>query len=377
MPALRIGLVLLFCWVSVHEVFAQSVGVGANAGGGEMRFSSAHIGNAAEWTVAEGRITANTPSVFQKWMQQNPPRLVYLHSPGGDLWGGIQLGLLFRQYGYMTAVGQTITKDSESVTKTGQCVSACAYAFLGGIERDAKSGEIGFHQFYSSILLQDTIGSQDAAANISSTQATVGIIALYLKMMGIDGEVLFLASSKSPNGMEFPSESSLQKLRIVNSGLKVVDPWTIEPVAGGAVVTTRIQIGALQEQRIALHCNKNSPAKVIVRGAWRNRLEQLAPRESQERSLYLRNSISGSTLSIGRREIRTHPNASGLLDARIDSDGTYRFAFSISTEEYSRGLVEGFTVSIDVPRALGTRYDISPPLPGLRERMAIAFRACI
>jgi len=368
---------LVFVLASIYPVSAQESGRGASAEDGEMRFSSAHTGNAAEWTVAEGRITANTPRAFRKWMQQNPPRFVYLHSPGGDLWGGIQLGVLFRQHGYMTAVGQTTKSASEYTTKPGQCVSACAYAFLGGIERTAKGGEIGFHQFYNPALLQETISSHEAAASISSTQATVGILALYLKTMGIDGEVLFLAASKGPNGMEFPSEPDLQRLRIVNSGIRIIDPWTIEPVAGGAVVATRIQTGVLQEERIALHCSKQLPGRVIVRGAWRNQLERLTLQESQERSSYLRNSIFGSSLAIGRREIRSHPQTSGLLDARVDNDGTYRFVFSISAEEYSRGLNEGFTISIDVPRSLGSRYTISPPLPGLRERMGIAFRACI
>src|ERR1700680_685406 len=96
------------------------------------------------WIQATGEIVASTPNDFERFIAQDKyiPRIIRLHSPGGSLIAGIELGQLFRTRGFDTEVGSDLWDPNGepknwrvSVRKPGYCVSACAYAFLGGVER--------------------------------------------------------------------------------------------------------------------------------------------------------------------------------------------------------------------------------------------------
>jgi hypothetical protein len=364
-----------------------------------MRFFTGWSGGnhaGAGWIAGEGVITATTPSDFRRWIQENPSYdgisvTIFLDSPGGNLRGGLELGLLFRELRFNTAVGRTVPMSGgdknlpgpqTQTIQGGLCVSACAYAFLGGHNRSAAAGEIGFHQFYTERALKDALTPNFNAADLSQTQMTVGIIALYLKELSVDPEVLFLASAQEPGRMAFPTLTEMRRLKIVNRrDQPVADPWRIEPVGAGAVVVTRIEMDALTEVRIALHCRRSSPDIVVLRGAWTYPNPEILgvgrAGAGQRLSMELRQSIFSSSLVIGKRTVRTHPGVSGLIEARVDDDGTHRIAFAISSAEYRRGLAEGFAVQIELPGYLGHGRDFVPPLPGLSERMNIALRSCV
>src|SRR5262249_32974578 len=51
------------------------------------------------WTAAEGEITDATPDAFKRYLnsERYPPALLRLSSPGGSLFGALELGLLVRQ----------------------------------------------------------------------------------------------------------------------------------------------------------------------------------------------------------------------------------------------------------------------------------------
>ena len=364
-----------------------------------MRFFTGWSGGnhaGAEWIAAEGVITETTPSDFRRWIQENPSYdgisvTIFLDSPGGNLRGGLELGLLFRERRFNTAVGRTVPMSGgdknlpgpqTQTIQGGLCVSACAYAFLGGHNRSAAAGEIGFHQFYTERALKDALTPSFNAADLSQTQMTVGIIALYLKELSVDPEVLFLASAQEPGRMAFPTLTEMRRLKIVNQRDRpMAEPWRIEPAGAGAVVVTRIEMDALTEVRIALHCRRSSPDIVVLRGAWTypnpKNLGVGGPNAGQRLSVELRQSIFSSSLVIGNRAVRTHPGVSGLIEARVDDDGTHRIAFAISSAEYRRGLAEGFAVEIDLAGYLGHGRNFVPPLPGLSERMNIALRSCV
>ena len=62
------------------------------------------------WTVAEGRITADTPADFIAYWgpeETEGSPLVVLHSPGGNLLAGLELGRLLRERGTRTRVART------------------------------------------------------------------------------------------------------------------------------------------------------------------------------------------------------------------------------------------------------------------------------
>ena len=74
--------------------------------------------------------------------------VVRLESPGGDLVGGLRLGREIRRHGLATEVGRTILNREGNAWRTerGECESACAYAFLGGVERYVESRRLGVHR---------------------------------------------------------------------------------------------------------------------------------------------------------------------------------------------------------------------------------------
>ena len=188
----------------------------------KMRFAMAATGGdgCCVWVAAEGVITAATPADFQAFLKEQDAGwpdvrqyAIRLNSPGGDLGAGMQLGDLIRQNHFATEVGSTWAgippgRLIQVNTKTpGTCLSACAYAFLGGVTRTAKAGEIGFHQFGDS--------SQVAAADrTSQAQATTGILIQYLNYMGVNPEALALASATPADKIAKPDEATMIRLRI-------------------------------------------------------------------------------------------------------------------------------------------------------------------
>src|SRR3546814_9028218 len=86
---------------------------------------------------------------------------VYLHSPGGNLMAGIELGTIIRDYGFGTRVARSVPFSYSTPEfrfegeEDGHCFSACAFAFLGGRWRIASDRSLGVHQHYTKNALVD------------------------------------------------------------------------------------------------------------------------------------------------------------------------------------------------------------------------------
>ena len=109
----------------------------------EMTFVLSGTGgncNGCEWVAAQGEITEDTPAVFSAYIRDfGNPHLIVLNSDGGNLLAGIELGRMIRAAGANTAIGETrsLSGDLSHLEETipGVCASACAFAFIGGVER--------------------------------------------------------------------------------------------------------------------------------------------------------------------------------------------------------------------------------------------------
>ncbi len=90
--------------------------------------------------LAQGSITQDSFRSFDALAQSLPSHVpVVLNSNGGSFLGGIMLGLVLRQHA-----------SPVLVPRGAVCASACAYAFLGGVKRQAAEGSrIGVHRFYA------------------------------------------------------------------------------------------------------------------------------------------------------------------------------------------------------------------------------------
>jgi hypothetical protein len=98
--------------------------------------------------LATGEIAKGDAKKLELFFSRLPHRkntAIYLASPGGNLYEGINLGQYFRKNGIKTVI-----------EGASDCASACAIAFLGGTDRKGKpwrssssNSRLGFHAFAS------------------------------------------------------------------------------------------------------------------------------------------------------------------------------------------------------------------------------------
>jgi hypothetical protein len=165
---------------------------------------------------------------------------VEFNSPGGNLSAGLQLGMRIRDNKLNTGVGfpnqveyrfkETETKDSlignPTVVQKPICLSACAYAFLGGVERlIADNAQYGVHQFKST----------SEAIDETEAQSVTGIIGAYLLKLGINRDLLQLALWTGPTDVFMLNRDQLEELDVVTHKEKPSREWTVEPFEDGTI----------------------------------------------------------------------------------------------------------------------------------------------
>lgn len=182
-----------------------------------------------EYIVASGEITSTSGKEFREYLDSIAPRkapLVLIDSFGGSLFGGIELGRAFRSSKVAVYVGKVTENPNEAErTEAGVCYSACAYAILGGIQRgifdyDTHIGnplsQIGFHQFYSNApVIESEINLFGEQVKFSQEQIVSGLISSYLAEMGVDAQLLFLASTAGSNDLYAPTAEEMRQLRVI------------------------------------------------------------------------------------------------------------------------------------------------------------------
>lgn len=128
--------------------------------------------------------------------------LIMFDSPGGSLSGGIKLGKKIRELGFAVGIGKTVPYPDSALheLEDGTCISACAYAFLGGKYRyldnrpgfdDGQSKTcLGFHQFFD----KSAIARNDVLSTQQTTQIISGIVVEYLNEIGAPLDIYTFAS---------------------------------------------------------------------------------------------------------------------------------------------------------------------------------------
>ncbi|WP_271504972.1 hypothetical protein [Bradyrhizobium sp. CCBAU 11357] len=224
---------------------------------------------------ASGNIADDTPQAFQRFLDAAPnyvPKRIRLNSPGGSLQGGIRLGELFRARGFTTEVGSDRV-DPEghphfggraSVRTPGVCASACAYAFLGGIERVLDDGsKLGVHRFYTKSALTQPTEKLFSGRDLDDTQKIAAALVLYLVNMGIDARVVALAATAGPDEIYWITPEEARDLRVTYEprGWK---PWQVEPFRGGAVAVSETNDGT---KRMVASCTRRLGPQVVLTNA--------------------------------------------------------------------------------------------------------------
>ena len=224
-----------------------------------MQFSTAFSGGncgGCVWISGIGDIVPDTPETFHRFLQTtgalNWRGRVFLHSNGGNLIAGIRLGEIIRQFGLSTRVGETKNDPipGGSIVQTvenGICASACAYAFLGGVDRQLEdeyfpglgASKIGFHQFYNAPGIEEVTKRAQGLEEleISGVQLVSGLIVAYLVEIGVDAKVLLIASVAGPNDMVYPPDHKLKELKVLTNDR--FGNWWIEPYRDGLIAASR------------------------------------------------------------------------------------------------------------------------------------------
>src|SRR5262249_5254085 len=205
-------------------------------------------------------------------------------SNGGNLGAGLRLGEAIRAHKLRTQVGRSVPMHLHADdpmwlqnTAPGHCWSSCAYAFLGGVNRFARSGELGFHQFRAA---SDTTAKAVDTNPLQTAQETMGMLVLYLREMAIDPALLSLATMADPASLYRPDAEAMFKLNVIHmSDKRLFGGWSIEPYRSGAVVTGKLSAVAEQgdgivaaetipEQQVSFFCRAQAPGKVFLLGSW-------------------------------------------------------------------------------------------------------------
>jgi hypothetical protein len=96
-------------------------------------------------------------------------------------------------------------------SRSNECASACALAFLGGVKRIAEPGSIGVHKTF----LGEGSGLSEHEAFSISQDLTADMLA-YLREMGVDSAFLEFAYKYEGDDIRYLSGSEMQVLGVTN-----------------------------------------------------------------------------------------------------------------------------------------------------------------
>lgn len=168
------------------------------------------------WIQANGDITENTPSDFLAYFEKHPyaPKIIRFDSPGGNLEAGLKLGTLIRKLGFST--------------RADFCASACAYAFMGGVERQlAGRQKLGVHRFYTQKAIENPTDKQFTGDDLDVVQKQMAALMIFALNMDIDLRVIALSGESGPAEMRWLTNDEAIDLKMVFSP-STWKAWSIE-----------------------------------------------------------------------------------------------------------------------------------------------------
>lgn len=177
------------------------------------------------WVSASGRITAVTPKAFMTFLnktnltEKQPLKdtQIILNSSEGNIWAAVELGKLIRDARLNTAVGITSydKKYDEFHIKNGECISACVFAFLGGINREVRTGVLGFKNLYTKYTTRPHGNKKLRAMEYEELTKTLnGYLIAYISEMGADPQLLSIPLIESGKKLTL-NDLALKKFNII------------------------------------------------------------------------------------------------------------------------------------------------------------------
>lgn len=242
------GLTIIYSLITCSLILSSAYADNLNSEMSFRRYNvKLHDGSTLVEIQADGGITANTSDQFRQFLANNKdiPKgsEVYFTSGGGKLIPALELGRIIRQHGFDTVLGAHQQVSTEAVTLLRKvalfvadipfrapvidtaayrwpsyCVSACTFAFLGGVHRYVDVASIyAVHKFNTSCdseqMKQQKICLNPAVSE-SSAQGVSAELAVYLEEMGVPEIFLRDMVMAEPNQLNVFNEEQFKKYHI-------------------------------------------------------------------------------------------------------------------------------------------------------------------
>jgi hypothetical protein len=370
------GMSVLFFLAGIDRSNAQDI---KTIVGGNLHESS--------WVLIDGVIEAGASSRLEQHLERyyiskgaQPPNVV-LNSPGGSLFEGMLIGLLIREMGLSTSIGEQTdffrgASDPEiewGWVSSGDaiCASACAYAFLGGADRYMTKGQnIGFHQFFND--KGDTLLKQRLLVDESSSSAQI-VTGLIVEYLGELGDVSFLILSEAAralkNEMNWVSRERAIELGVIRDEL--FDDFYLEAYGEGVVAASRATVSRTGYDTTRTYY-RVAQATFFCRG--RKKLLMLSSSESGDLNILDRPIEWSFKGNIDDKEMAESSNSASVrsIDGRTYID--------IDVGNLSQDIISshGFSVSVPLPRSQGGSFTFEKSLSDTEKKsIAASFRLCI
>jgi hypothetical protein len=260
----------------------------ADNAGKPMTFEWGTVYGDTQAIFADGDFTTDTPQALRAFLKRSvytPDTMIYLNSLGGDLVAGMEVGKIIRETHLNTGVAKntreadqanTIDLDAYSRVYPGYCVSACSFAFLGGVSRDVRKGSTyAIHQVkmecvdkakararFPWVALPNVTYCPDLAEALSLVQVASGAVVEYVRSMGADPIFLTEMVKADANSINPLTEDQLNAYHI-NFTMRT-ESWTFDTDAQGQFFLQYKQGDEWKEDRVEFFCNRTSAPKLYL-----------------------------------------------------------------------------------------------------------------
>ena len=328
-------------WIRLLLIINPLALIFSQASGQEMFFEIEYR-NQTNIIYASGDITSDTPQKFEKFLDNSVLDgfrfVVALDSDGGDLIGGLALGTLIRQSGF-------IETSVEARQGPARCLSACALAFLGGqIRTVPNDAQLGFHQFYSSATGLDTYKNLIDELNFvqAKSQILSAITLKYFMDMGVQPDLFLKAATTLPSEMYIPEPYELIEFKIVTT--KDFNHFEIEPYKNGIITFSKNELNASGSNivaQITFLCEKQGNRILLL--STNNKkdaytADEIAKLKNKKKTFEIH--VANKTYTIPHQNLRFYEGSTSLLAIYLSNE----IAQLISRNDFSGTWSHGRTI---------------------------------
>jgi hypothetical protein len=178
--------------------------------------------------VADGQISNSTPDEFLEFLRENAARhdlrtVVFLNSDGGYVVASMELGQIFRRIGAATVVARFGSSPRASRRgsrfMTAHCLSACVYAFMGGVKRVAPPGSVlGIHRMFANQARGRGILGDGTTERVYDNGSMAGLLANYSSRMGVSRDLIRYAEHISSQNIHVITPAELARWSLASRG---------------------------------------------------------------------------------------------------------------------------------------------------------------